>query len=941
MTQQILNNGATFLEQRTKINANTTELYASKSVSEAHAAATTNPHSVTKAQVGLSNAENKSFLVGVADGTMASTSKTTPVDADYTPLVDSSAANGLKKLSWGNLKATLKVYFDTVYQSVLVSGTSIKTINGQSVIGGGDLSVVGSGSGANLTYTSSPTQGVVVSDTGTDATLLLADGTNAGLMAPAGFTKLTGIATGATANSVSNLLTNASTTDALSAAQGKVLKDISDSTLVTLSGKQVSLVSGTNIKTVGGTSLLGSGDIPLTGATIGTSQATIDETILYSGGLPVYDLGDAFVYKGIPVSKVSNGVSFRYVPNGGTTISPKLLNYGRCLDVVGVDQYIAEFNIPGGVGVHNDQLVISFTLLASAAFGSTSALCVVKLVAEGSNLSQPTWTKSISSTSVTTQTFTLTLQGFNSNVLVADAGWAANTDNNYKRVNLLQDYKIQVGYRHAGTATGRSIALDTETLTNRPKMVINCLTEMFLAGGTYKDPTIHPFKSDAFMNVPLPTTATYADETTDVVTAAITGYGGIASGGSNPVGNNYGGKLGSTFNFILGFGSIAIEHFQMSSSDQFVDVSYTSKSPGAPWPFTSTGASASTIKMRLPAAKLPTGQAGDDIVLLVTPCKRYIIESGGYSYDTNLNKHSITYVNVHDMYGSGISTRNITPYSAFNIDSSLSRVQESYRASGLPVAAGLVRGREVQAGVIEHMLSIQCGCAQQRAGTVAIVSASGTTFVVKCTRPEYTGIDYTPLFPDGDIVYYAGVSYTCVGVPIYDGLTGRTTLTVTATITGSAAILNIGGDLGTDFQRNKQYVWPATSLDNGANSVTGNVVGYTGYQGVVRMGEVFAIPPSVNLSTLGLSATGLIVATAFQKYGGYNCDTTVDTFGLCQIDYDLQVMTSALNELYADKHKIRAQLRRVTNYSKTLIASAARDVTLSRALPLPPMYGEP
>jgi len=42
----------------------------------------------------------------------------------------------------------------------------------------------------NLTYTPSPTNGIVVSDTGTDATLPLADGTNAGLLKPAKFTVL-------------------------------------------------------------------------------------------------------------------------------------------------------------------------------------------------------------------------------------------------------------------------------------------------------------------------------------------------------------------------------------------------------------------------------------------------------------------------------------------------------------------------------------------------------------------------------------------------------------------------------------------------------------------------------------------------------------------------------------------------------------------------------
>ena len=59
----------------------------------------------------------------------------------------------------------------------------------------------GSGGGAtNLAYTAAPTNGVVTSDTGTDATLTLADGTNAGLLTPAGFTKLAGIEAGATAD---------------------------------------------------------------------------------------------------------------------------------------------------------------------------------------------------------------------------------------------------------------------------------------------------------------------------------------------------------------------------------------------------------------------------------------------------------------------------------------------------------------------------------------------------------------------------------------------------------------------------------------------------------------------------------------------------------------------------------------------------------------------
>lgn len=49
----------------------------------------------------------------------AATAKTTPVDADTIPLSDSAASGGLKKLSWANLKATAKAYFDTVYAAIV------------------------------------------------------------------------------------------------------------------------------------------------------------------------------------------------------------------------------------------------------------------------------------------------------------------------------------------------------------------------------------------------------------------------------------------------------------------------------------------------------------------------------------------------------------------------------------------------------------------------------------------------------------------------------------------------------------------------------------------------------------------------------------------------------------------------------------------------------
>lgn len=67
----------------------------------------------------------------------AATAKTTPVDADAMGLIDSAASNVLKKVTWANIKATLKAYFDTLY------GASWTTVASQSVGTGNDVVISG------------------------------------------------------------------------------------------------------------------------------------------------------------------------------------------------------------------------------------------------------------------------------------------------------------------------------------------------------------------------------------------------------------------------------------------------------------------------------------------------------------------------------------------------------------------------------------------------------------------------------------------------------------------------------------------------------------------------------------------------------------------------------------------------------------------------------
>lgn len=68
------------------------------------------------------NAGNKRWILTEL-GNIASTmhgvnTKTTPVNADELGLIDSAASWVLKKLTWSNLKATLKSYFDTIYAAL-------------------------------------------------------------------------------------------------------------------------------------------------------------------------------------------------------------------------------------------------------------------------------------------------------------------------------------------------------------------------------------------------------------------------------------------------------------------------------------------------------------------------------------------------------------------------------------------------------------------------------------------------------------------------------------------------------------------------------------------------------------------------------------------------------------------------------------------------------
>ena len=102
----------------------------------AHTGNTSNPHSVTKAQVGLSNVPNTDFTAAVG----ANTAKISFDSTSSTRLADTSGLN-----TGNNATNTQYSGLAASKQDTLVSATNIKTINSVSLLGAGDIVISGSG----------------------------------------------------------------------------------------------------------------------------------------------------------------------------------------------------------------------------------------------------------------------------------------------------------------------------------------------------------------------------------------------------------------------------------------------------------------------------------------------------------------------------------------------------------------------------------------------------------------------------------------------------------------------------------------------------------------------------------------------------------------------------------------------------------------------------
>lgn len=151
-------------------DASTASTGASTATTQAGIATTQAGNAATSAgtattQAGIATAAAAS-VNAIEATTHAATSKTTPVDADEFPMSDSAASWGLKKLTWANLKATAKTYFDTLYL-----GISATAANASQLLGGtwAQPGAIGSTTPAAGAFTTlSATGNVTLGDASTD-----------------------------------------------------------------------------------------------------------------------------------------------------------------------------------------------------------------------------------------------------------------------------------------------------------------------------------------------------------------------------------------------------------------------------------------------------------------------------------------------------------------------------------------------------------------------------------------------------------------------------------------------------------------------------------------------------------------------------------------------------------------------------------------------------
>lgn len=260
-----------------------------------------------QAQTQIDNSISGKVDTNVFNAYTASTK--TEIDNAVSVKADSSRVDEIEEVT-----ASALVELHSTKQDILVSGTNIKTINNQSLLGSGNIEIQG-GSGSDY----SAGTNIDITDNVISVTGITIPTSNTAFTNDAGYVNSGEVETQITSKGYITGYTESDPVFQASAASAISEQDISnwnaklDSSALNpyytsaqtdtaisnaTSGKQDTLVSGTNIKTINNQSLLGSGNIEIQGGSGGGSniieitQAEYDALTAYTEGA-MYVITDA------------------------------------------------------------------------------------------------------------------------------------------------------------------------------------------------------------------------------------------------------------------------------------------------------------------------------------------------------------------------------------------------------------------------------------------------------------------------------------------------------------------------------------------------------------------------------------------------------------------------------------------------------------------------
>lgn len=517
----------------------------------------------------------------------------------------------------------------------------------------------------------------------------------------------------------------------------------------------------------------------------------------------------------------------RYAPVNGQVITSSLA--ATATDSVAGDQVIAEIELQPLSIRNSDSVTLTYRFNASPSFGSNGA-AYIRFVNGGDmrKLHSAMSGNTFSGGTVTVSSANNT-NGINASE--SSGSYFFTSGGSIRDLNLFAPIKIQLVTNFTQDSAGRSV---TGTLS----ATLNMTAPSPVGGAVYVDPRNRPFHSNSFWNTPIATGAAL-QVAGDTETA------------------QFRDRTGSQRMWR----SESLRVFQTRPTDPIVNIAYNSRASSTGyWPFKNPAGSGS-VDVRFPPNVSVAASGGDNNLAVYSPDGSLYYEFYKYDRNETTGQRSCSVLTIHDLYGHGWPISYNRPNANLGFSTGI-------RAGGGPLLAGLVRKADFDRGYIDHALigilslnkAKKTAAASVNQTTNPVVVAGGSGYVVGevLTIVGGTGraAELTVLTVNSGAV--ASVSVTNTGSY---SVAPTGTLTTTSNKAGDGATFTVSTTTNNALSCR---VWPATNVDSG----------FANYNGTVPIGSLWTIPPTVDVTTLGLSPEAVILARGIQQYGMYFMDTS-------------------------------------------------------------------